>query len=148
MTRICITGTGESWDLEEGKSPLAPSCADLESGLNDICFTAGYFGAWRERVRHLAKALDLEYSGELVSGVTTILVVAESQGKSCAELLLELKARTAMQWGDIDIVRHQWLEDSAQHGALCDLEAYTLVPKKVWYFTPLRSSQHACANRH
>ena len=108
----------------------------LESTLSDICVTAGYFGAWRERVKQLAKALDLEYSGELVSGVTTILVVAESQSESCAELLLGPKARTAMQWGDIDIVRHQWLEDSAQHGALCDLEAYTLVPKKVWYFTP------------
>ena len=61
-------------------------------------------------MRHLAEALDLEYSGELVSGVTTILVVAQSEGKSCPELLLGLKTRTAMQWGDIDIVRHQWLE--------------------------------------
>ena len=46
-------------------------------------------------MRHLAKALDLEYSGELVSGVTTILVVAESQGKSCAKLLSGLKGRQA-----------------------------------------------------
>ena len=64
----------------------------LESTLSDICVTAGYFGAWRERVKQLAEALDLEYSGELVSGVTTILVVAESQSESCAELLLGLKA--------------------------------------------------------
>ena len=93
-------------------------------------------------MKQLAKALDLEYSGELVSGVTTILVVAESQGKSCAELLSGLKARTALQWGDIDIVRHQWLEDSAQHGTLCDREAYTLVPKKVRYSAPLRKPHH------
>ena len=38
--------------------------------------------------------------------------------------------------------------DSAQHGALCDLEAYTLVPKKVWYFTPLRSPHHGASCIH
>ena len=126
---------------------LAPSCADRQRAL-DICVTAGYFGAWRELVKQSSKAPELEYSGELIQGVTTILLVVESRGKSCAELLSGVKARTAMQRGDIDIVRHQWLEDSPQHGTLCDLEAYTVILKKVWYSAPMRSPWHACAQRH
>lgn len=87
---------------------------------------AGFFGSARVRVRQLAKTLDLQYSGELISGVTTILVVADSTLQSRAELLCGLKARTAVLWGNVNIVSNQWLEDSAQLGAYCELEGYTL----------------------
>ena len=89
--------------------------------------TAGYFGAQRQRVKQLAKALGLRYSGELVFGDTTVLVVADCSSSSQAELLTGLKARTAALWGNVAIVSHRWLEDSAQQGALSDLEKYILV---------------------
>ena len=41
-----------------------------------------------------------------------------------------LKARTAAQWGNISIVSHQWLEDSALQGVLCTLKGYTLLKVK------------------
>ena len=79
------------------------------------------------RVKQLANALDLQYIGELIQGVSKILVVADSPLQSQAELLRGLKARTAAQWGDIRVVSHQWLEDSALQGVLCNTEGYTLL---------------------
>lgn len=89
--------------------------------------TAGYFGAQRQRVKQLAKTLDLRYSGELIFGISTVLVVADCSSSSQAELLTGLKAKTAALWGNVAIVSHQWLEDSAQQGALSDLKNYALV---------------------
>lgn len=92
---------------------------------------AGYFGAARQRVKHLSKALGLRYSGELINGITTVLVVADDPTKSPAELLTGPKARTATSWGNVTILSHQWLEDSAQQGSLCDPKHYTLLPQKA-----------------
>ena len=78
-------------------------------------------------MKQLANALGLQYTGELIQGVSRILVVADSPLQSQAELLRGLKARTAAQWGDISIVTHQWLEDSALQGVLCNTEGYTLL---------------------
>ena len=78
-------------------------------------------------MKQLANALGLQYTGELIQGVSRILVVADSPLQSQAELLHGLKARTAAQWGDISIVSHQWLEDSALQGVLCNTEGYLLL---------------------
>ena len=80
--------------------------------------TAGYFGAQRQRVKQLAKALDLRYSGELVFGISSVLVVADCSSSSQAELLTGLKARTAALWGNVAIVSHRWQEDSMLSKAL------------------------------
>ena len=78
-------------------------------------------------MKQLANALGLQYTGELIQGVSRILVVADSPLQSQAELLHGLKARTAAQWGDISMVSHQWLEDSALQGLLCNTKGYVLL---------------------
>ena len=108
---------------------------------------AGYFGAARQRVKQLSKALNLQYSGELINGVTKVLVVADDLTRPPAELLAGQKVRTATSWGNVTVVSHQWLEDSAQRGVLCDPKHYTLLPQKAslffklahWELQPLRA---------
>ncbi|CAL5227986.1 g11039 [Coccomyxa viridis] len=56
--------------------------------MGQICITGtGYFGAARQRVKQLSKALNLNYCGELINGVTKVLVVADNPTKPPAELL-------------------------------------------------------------
>ena len=65
-------------------------------------------------MKQLAKALDLVYSGELVSGVTTILVVAREPWEIMHEAAIGLKGKTGMLWENMSRVRHHWLGDSTQ----------------------------------
>lgn len=88
-------------------------------------------------MKQLSSMLGLRYSGELSCGITEVLVVADDPNTPSAELLAGQKAKTAALWGNILIVRHQWLEDSAQRGALCDPAHYTLLPQKASFCCPL-----------
>ncbi len=85
-------------------------------------------------MKQLSKALNLNYCGELINGVTKVLVVADNPTKPPAELLAGQKVRTATLWGNITVVSHQWLEDSAQRGILCDPKNYTFLPQKARIF--------------
>ena len=68
--------------------------------------------AWRELVKQLARALNLEWNANLVSGVTMILVVAQPR-----ELMRGAAIRTRSQESHAlgeAYVRHHWLEDNYQ----------------------------------
>ena len=86
-------------------------------------------------MKQLAKSLDIQYSGELIKGITNVLVVADDPNTPSAELLDRQKATTARVWGNIKVVSNQWLEDSAQRGALCDPTEYTLLPQEASILT-------------
>ena len=86
-------------------------------------------------MKRLVNSLGLQYSGELINGITKILVVADDPNTPSVEPLARQKARTAIAWGNIKVVNNRWLEDSAQRGTLCDPNDYTLLPRKASVFT-------------
>ena len=87
-------------------------------------------------MKQLSRSLNLQYSGDLIYGVTTVLVVADDLNMPQSELLKGQKARTAASWGNVTIVSNQWLEDSAQRGSLCDTQNYKLLPSEASHLHP------------
>ena len=88
-------------------------------------------------MKQLSRSLNLQYSGDLIYGVTTVLVVADDLNMPQSELLKGQKARTAASWGNVTIVSNQWLEDSAQQGTLRDTVDYKLLPSEASHPCPL-----------
>ena len=89
--------------------------------LAQACLTAsavaGFTGTARRRIRRLAAELGLRYSGDLVFGLSTHLVVASNTQPAGA------KHAAAKQWG-LPVVAEQWLWDSRKAGLLLPVDSY------------------------
>ncbi|PRW20191.1 hypothetical protein C2E21_9173 [Chlorella sorokiniana] len=79
----------------------------------------GFYAGERAAVRELARLAGLQYSGDLVQGRTTHLVVAPSAGGGAASR----KLHKAAEWG-IPVLRLQWLLDSVAAGAVLPAGPY------------------------
>lgn len=89
-----------------GTSAAAAAAAALVTGT-------GFYGSERAAVRELARLAGVQYSGDLVQGRTTHLVLAPSADGGAASR----KLQKAAEWG-IPALRLQWLLDSVAAGAL------------------------------
>ena len=129
------------------------SHAERDSQGSMLVTGTGFHGPERAQVKALTETLGAVYSGELVRGSTTVLVVPDSWSsgaelsEKCRKVVIWLEcmhacrkdaqqrrcripstmSRQAEQWGTPPIVRKQWLLDSAAAGKPLPYSAFLVL---------------------
>ena len=100
--------------------PPPPPAAHPPPPPRVVLTGTGFWGAGRAAIRDLAAAIPgCAYSGDLMHGRTTHLVLAPGAAAGAASR----KAQAAARWG-LPLVRLAWLLDSAAAGALQPVQCY------------------------
>ena len=97
-------------------APPPPSAAAAAAVITGT----GFWGPERAAIRELAGLAGLSYSGDLVRGATTHLVLAPQAGAAASR-----KLHKAAEWG-VPVVRLGWLVDSIAAGQLQPVQPYLL----------------------
>ena len=98
----------------------APPTAAAAAATAAIVTGTGFYGAERAAIRELAALAGATYSGDLVRGHTTHLVLASAAAAGTSR-----KVHKAAEWG-LAVVRLQWLLDSITAGQLQPVARYLL----------------------